>query len=317
MPVVMEPSWVGRRVSVRRVLDHDSGSGGRHGDVVGDLIGLDARTAVVETRRGLIEIPVPSVVIARLVPASTAAELALEGVIARGLRPAETAELDGWTLRADHGFTHRANSVLALRQLRRPLSDILEQARAWYAERGLPLLIRVPTEARRLLDAELGERGWRPHSESRVMIARLDRLRPPVLDAPGVTIETAPDDAWLDLYRVGEAVSDAGRALLTRHDRVAFASIRLDGRTVAVGRAVVDDEWLGVTAVEVDAAHRRQGLATALTGALWDWGRAHAATRSYLQVLGDNESALGLYEGLGYWPHHDYRYREDPVGLPG
>ncbi|MEO9139880.1 MAG: GNAT family N-acetyltransferase [Jatrophihabitans sp.] len=313
----MEPSWVGRRVSVRRIVDDDLESGGRHGDVVGDLIGLDARTAVVETRRGLVEIALPSVLIARLVPASTAAELALEGVIARGLRPIDDVELDGWTLRADLGFTRRANSVLPLRQLRLPLADALEQARAWYVERGLPLVLRLPTEARRLLDAELGERGWRPHSDSHVMIARLDRLGAPGITTPPVSIDPEPDDAWLELYRGGEGASEAGRALLTRHDRVAFASLRLDGRTVAVGRAVVDDGWLGVTAIEVDLAHRRQGLATAVTAELWNWGRSQQTVRSYLQVLCDNVAGVQLYAGLGYWAHHDYRYREDPVGLPG
>ena len=42
-----------------------------------------------------------------------------------------------------------------------------------------------------------------------------------------------------------------GRALLTRHRRRScFASVRRDGRTVAIGRGTVDDEWLGITSME-------------------------------------------------------------------
>lgn len=311
MPLVMEPSWTGRRVSIRRVLER--GVDGRLllGDVVGDLVGLDAQTAVVETRAGLVEVPVPLITIARLAPPSTAAELALQAVAARGLRPADTAELDGWLLRADHGLTGRANSVLPLRQLRRPLTEALDRARDWYAERGLPLQIAIPTEARRLLDAELGERGWHPAGDSHVMAVRLDQVRRPDQAAP-VDLADVPDEGWLGLYRSGAAAGETGQELLTRHDRVTFASVRVAGATVAIGRGAVDEDWLGVMAVEVVPGHRRQGLAAAVVTALWDWGSARGARRSYLQVAIDNVPAVTMYDKLGYWVHHDYRYREDP-----
>jgi N-acetylglutamate synthase len=310
MPSVLQPSWVGRRVSVRRVLDRDHDGRLTLGDVVGDLLGLDAQTAVVETRKGLVEVPVGLITIARLVPASTADELALEAVAARGLRAADTQELGGWLLRADHGFTRRANSVLPLRAPGVPLDDALGAARAWYVERGLPLRLHVPVEARRLLDADLGERGWAPDYETHVMIARLDALP---RDVPGPPVELAeqPDDRWLTVYRCGAGVTDTGRTLLTRHDRVAFASLRADGRVVAVGRGAVDEDWLGVMAVEVEPEYRRRGLATAVMAGLARWGAAQGAKRSYLQVGVDNPAGA-LYERLGYWVHHDYRYRTDP-----
>ncbi len=54
----------------------------------------------------------------------------------------------------------------------------------------------------------------------------------------------------------------AGRALLTRHDRLAFApSAWTAGAVAAIGRGTVDDGWLGVTAVEVAPDYRRRGLA--------------------------------------------------------
>ena len=84
-------------------------------DVVGELIGLDAESVIVDTRAGLDRGPGGQIATARLVSASPADELALEAVAARGWRAAETAELGGWLLRADGGFTGRANSVLPLR----------------------------------------------------------------------------------------------------------------------------------------------------------------------------------------------------------
>jgi ribosomal protein S18 acetylase RimI-like enzyme len=50
---------------------------------------------------------------------------------------------------------------------------------------------------------------------------------------------------------------------------------------------------------------------------LLEWGAERGATTAYLQVLGDNTPALGLYEGLGFTTHHAYRYlapRDRPAG---
>lgn len=310
MPLVLEPSWIGRRVTVRRVLAHTPEGRPQYGDVVGDLVGLDASTAVLDSRAGPVEVATASIAIARLAPPSTADELALEAVAAAGWRAEETAELGGWLLRATGGFTGRANSVLPLRPPGMPLGDALQRAASWYAERGLPLRLLVPTEARRLLDAELSQRGWDAGELVHTMAARLNRQD---ALAPGVEIAALPDDGWFSRYRDGAGAAPTARALLTRHDQAAFASVRADGRVVAIGRGTVDDGWLGITAVEVEPALRRSGLARAVTAALRRWGAEHGATRSYLQVGAANVAAVTLYESLGYWVHHDYRYRFEPI----
>ena len=303
---------MGRRVSIRRAVARDAGGGVTSSDVVGDLLALDGERARVQTRAGVVEVELADVQLARVAPPSTADELALEAVAAAGWLPEQTGAVGGWLLRATGGFTQRGNSVLPLRSPGLPLDEALAAARAWYAERGLPLMLHVPTEARRLLDAELGERGWPIVDEAQVLAARLDALTARPADV-GVDIGAEPDEQWLARYRDGAALSPAARALLMRHDRVGFAAVRqADGSVVAIGRGVVDDGWLGVSAVEVDPAQRRAGLAGAVMAALWQWGAARGAVRSYLQVRPTNDAALALYTGLGYWHHHDYRYRREP-----
>jgi ribosomal protein S18 acetylase RimI-like enzyme len=246
-------------------------------------------------------------------PPSTADELALERVAAHGLRPAETEDLSGWLLRADSGFTHRANSVLPLHRPRMPLDEALDRATAWYAARGLPVQLQVPLEARRLLDAELAELGWPADLLTRMLAADVDALRADTARLSTVTIADAPDDDWLTLYRGGAGLAARARALLTRHDTLGFATARVDGRAVAVARGAVDEGWLGVMAVEVDADYRRQGFAGAVMAALWAWGRGRGAVRSYVQVEAANDAAVALYEKQGYRFHHDYHYRSAPA----
>lgn len=314
MPLVMQQDWLGRRVTVRRVVAEGPSGAPRYGDVVGDLVALDDDTAVVETRRGPVTVPRERVAIARLAAPSTADELALEATAAQGWRASDTGAVGGWLLRAAAGFTHRANSVLPLRSPGLPLDEALGEAAQWYAARGLPLRLQIPTDARRLLDAELDQRGWPASPDVQVLAARLDMLVAPAAAAhpPAVHIDDEPDAAWLARYRGGDVPADVARSLLTAHPAVAFARVGRGTGTLAIGRGTVDEGWLGITAVEVSPPARRQGLARAIMAALWDWGRARGARRSYLQVGGDNAAALALYRRLGYWRHHDYRYRSAP-----
>jgi ribosomal protein S18 acetylase RimI-like enzyme len=166
-----------------------------------------------------------------------------------------------------------------------------------------------------LLDAELAERGWPADPDVHVMTRRID-LGPAEPAEPDAVLTTTADDSWLRRFRDGRGTEPAARALLNRHDHVAFAAIGDNaGTTVAIGRGTVDDGWLGVTAVEVAPALRRTGLARTIMRALTAWGVAADAKRSHLAVAADNTAAVALYESIGYRTHHDYRYRTEPAPL--
>jgi ribosomal protein S18 acetylase RimI-like enzyme len=330
MPLVLDESWVGRRVVIRRVLTRpddrararsdDRPSGRVFGDITGDLLEFDDQRVRLLTRAGVVELGRDAITHAKPVPASAAAVLALEQVASDGWRAAEVSPAHGWLLRADHGFTTRANSVLALRSPAPDLASALDTAATWYAARELPLRISCPLPVRAPLDAALDGLGWPARTDVEVQTAPIDRLAAnPAPERPPVLLASEPDGPWLDEYRReraerdGAPSIDVARALLTRHHQVRFASIRVDGQVVAIARGTLDHDWLGLTAVAVHPDHRRGGLAQAMTAQLADWARRHGGTRAYLQVEATNRPAIALYAGLGFWRHHSYRLRTHPT----
>ena len=306
----MRADWVGRRVVVRH--SGESAEPPYH-DIVGELVEVTATHAVVRRADGeRRQVPLDRIVAAKVVAASTRDILAIEQVCARGWQAIDTTWSRGWLLRANHGFTRRSNSALPLRPIQGSLDEVVAEAYDWYGARGLPLRVSCPLPARQALDDSLAKRGFPALVDVAVLVAALSTV--PSSTEP-VEIAPVPSADWLAGYhhRGATEVPDHGRAILTRHDRVGFATVRRAGAVAGVARGAVDGDWLGVTAVEVEPGVRRTGVATSLLGALRDWAmREHGASRSYVQVETTNDAAIPLYAGLGYWHHHVYRYRTDP-----
>lgn len=312
MPVVIDDSALGRRVVIRfRRSAGGDPSRPELADVVGVLLGLDQDWAEVRGRSGVQRVARAGIVAARLVAPDRRSILDLETVMAAGWRAAETADLDGWLLRHDAGWTRRANSALPLRTSSLPFPELLDAVTAFYAERGLAPRIQLPLPARGLIDAELARRCWQIEAPVAVLTRELPTQ---VQDRPPVTISATLEDAWRAGYHARDGLlPPQAQALLERHPEVAFAHVAEQGRTLGIARGTVDSEWLGITALEVAADARRRGIATALVARLEAWGFAAGARRAYLQVEIDNSPALALYRGLGYTEHHRYHYRRPPV----
>jgi N-acetylglutamate synthase len=241
----------------------------------------------------------------------------LEAVAAKGWQAADAEPLGGWLLRAAEGFTGRANSALPAGDPGMPLAEAAATVRRWYAARNLPAMVAVPYPVGRPGDSPtdrfLGEQGWRVRSgPAIVMTARAaDVVR--AGPAEQVDLDPEPDQSWLDLYRFqGQKPPPIARQLLLSAPFQAFASIRRQAGTVAIGRVAVADGWAGLTAVEVHPGHRRQGLASAITTALADVAASRGAAHLYLQVVTDNQPAHTLYARAGFADHHGYHYRVAP-----
>jgi GNAT superfamily N-acetyltransferase len=305
-------SDLGHRVVVRRRIGVSDGRP-QYTDVLGELRSLGAGVAVVRTADGTdVTVPTGEIALAKRVPPAPARRLSipdleLERIAALGWPGTESEEREGWLLRAGGGFTGRANSALPLRG-EVDVAPVLP----WYAERGLPALVQIPTKAD--LFTTLTGRGWVPLHGAIVLTAPragvLGTLEPPRDDLPAVEVRTTPDDEWLALYHHrGGALPPAAVGVLTAGSDPEFVTLRLDGRTVAGCRTATAEGWLGLSAVEVDPAFRRRGLATHLLRQVLE---RTTAPHVYLQTEASNTAALALYRGAGFTAHHEYRYLRAP-----
>jgi ribosomal protein S18 acetylase RimI-like enzyme len=270
-----------------------------------------------------------------------AAIAGLELVAASHWRGTQEARLGDWLLRAADGFTGRANSALAVGDPGVPLQDALAAVTGWYRARGLPPMIAVPMPlggegsppGRRDQDLDhfLAQRNWatRP-GPAFVMITGAGAAPGPLSLPPGTTLrmDAEPDDAWLAMYHYrGRELPAIARTLLMSAPWQGFASIRdAAGRPLAIARLSVGGGWAGITAVEVPAARRRQGLGTMITRAVCEEAARPSpkrlrsgqdiAQQVFLQVETDNTAAQAMYGRCGFRYSHRYHYRVAPC-LPG
>ncbi|MGW5864400.1 GNAT family N-acetyltransferase [Streptomyces sp. NPDC055239] len=328
LEVRITPADVGKRVSVRR-LNQRTGPGIKFTDTVGVLTSWNDGVVLITRRDGeRVRVEESALVAGKVVPAAPArrrgpaasyAELAQ--VCARAWQPVESERLGEWELRAAGGFTRRANSVLPLGDPGRPLDQALTYVRQWYDERELPAYVQTATGAegtQELLCAELEERGWEREVSSQIHVGALAPLGDPDLpdaEVERVRLSRSFDEAWLRRYKRFKVPGPHVLKVLAGGPSVWFASVpgaSFDEGPAAIGRCVVDGRWAGFMAVEVDPAHRRQGLATAVMAALSRQALAEGASAAWLQVEDDNEGARALYGGLGFAAHHTYHHYRYP-----
>ena len=289
------PHVVGQRVVVRRVVPGVTGPSG--GPALTDLLGVclawgDGECVVQPERGEPVRIALADIVSGKPVPPRPSVRQRVPAVEAqrRGFAlfaDLETEPLGDWVLRrSPTAGARRANSVLAFGPAGVP--GAYERVVAFYDGHGTrPIAAVLPDSAE---DALFRGHGWVPESG----------------DADTVFQLAAVSQAARTLRG---AHADGVEAVLDVTGDLATARLLLDtGEQVGAGVAAYADDWVGFRGIEVAPEHRRRGLALVLMAELLDWGAERGATTAYLQVLADNDPALGLYARLGFREHHRYRY---------
>jgi ribosomal protein S18 acetylase RimI-like enzyme len=291
------PHVVGSRIVVRRIVRGETGPSGGPAltDLLGTCLAWGDGACVVQPDRGgePVTIALADVVSGKPVPPRASTRLRVSAAEAQRRAMAlwsdlETEPLGDWVLRRSAGSTNRrANSVLAAGPAGLPDSAAYDAVVDFYAGHGQrPIAAVLPDSPE---DELFRSRGWGLESHDADTVFELAGV--------AAVQRRLPRGPLPDAHLEGD-------------DRLVTATL-LDG--AATGVAAYDDDWVGFRSIEVDPAHRRRGLGVAVMAALLEWGAEQGATTAYLQVLGDNEPALALYERLGFVEHHRYRYLAAPV----
>ena len=240
--------------------------------------------------------------------------------------PSAMAQMvDGWRLRFNERITQRANSVLPNDCTGSiSLDKRLSLAEDFYARRGMGARFQVsPASLPVELDDALAARGYARISDTSVQTAQVEN----VLESTGANTPrrfevsiSSFNDAWMDAYAQGSNMNAhehaMRRGIVQRiGPRAGFALASTSGQPVAVGLGVTERGWTGIFCMETLPAFRRQGAATAILGALAQWGSENGATQMYLQVMLNNAPACALYQRAGFTPLYTYWYREGPLPI--
>lgn len=244
---------------------------------------------------------------------STAIYLAMEHAALASWPARETQDHGGWLLRASDGVTKRANSATVLGGVDNDPGARIAHCEAFYRERGLPCIIRLPGFVEPgELDARLADRGYRFLDLSLVLYRRIAHQGGSTGDVRQLT-----QDSWLSHFSALAGLDDASRqgqaGILARiADPVLYGVLEDHGEILSAGLGVVHGPWFGIFDVVTRSDRRGQGLGSRLITGMLQKALAMGARESYLQVVAGNTAAISVYERLGYRRVYDYWYRTKP-----
>jgi ribosomal protein S18 acetylase RimI-like enzyme len=241
----------------------------------------------------------------------------LDDLANRGWPALETCAVEGWLLRAAHGVTRRANSVLPCGEVD-DLNAAIDAVEAEYRARGIrPAFQLSPASRPRGLAARLELRGYTEEADTLVMVASTERVissasahaKP---EQTAVLLAAEPSTDWLDLWwsvdgRGGDAECEVARRILTGGAAL-YASSHNETGPVAVGRLALVNGWGGLYSLATRPDSRRRGHARHLIGTLALQALRSGAKHLWLQVVAENEKAVALYRHLGFEVASGYSY---------
>ncbi|UFJ41074.1 GNAT family N-acetyltransferase [Brevibacillus humidisoli] len=223
--------------------------------------------------------------------------------------------LGAWRLRANMDVTKRANSVYTSGPFPEH-GEWLDIVEDFYRRRSLSPCFHISETSPAELDGILDSAGYRKDSACFTMVASCGEVMDRSVESDLFTSEFAGEASseWIHAFIRLEGYSP-GRYEGYVHifsmigPKKAFVILREHGELIALGTAVVERGWAGLSNIVVAPEHRGKGAAIALLRSLADWSLRNGADQLYLQVLKDNSPALSLYRKMGFTPLYEYHYR--------
>lgn len=223
---------------------------------------------------------------------------------------------DGWLLRFAEGYTKRSNSVNVRYESELPLSDKIRACEEVYGRVGLPVIFRLPDPftSQALLEA-LDREGYQTFDPTYVLGQRIgvhsalpEGVRGIEMDVGDwIALRADLTGTSVDQWRIHRQILD-----VIMPEKL-LLGLYAEGEYVACGMGVVEGDLLGYFSIYVGEDFRRRGYGQMTMAGLTNWGLVHGAGYGYLQVEGDNEPALAMYQKMGFDVCYRYVYSKKKV----
>ncbi len=224
-----------------------------------------------------------------------------------------TEILDGWLLRYSNGYTYRGNSVNPLYYSLENYDSKITECESRYKKLNLPCVFKLTPDTDKILDKTLERRNYARAKDADIMVSSLDSWKQETLNGVECSEKLTAD--WLEQFVVLNGTTtepDKSTAIdiLSNIKRPVVCASIYDGDTMAgCGLGVIEGEYIGLYDIRVREEYRRQGFAASICKKIIERGIAAGAKEAYLQVMSSNESAVKLYEKLGFVKKYTYWYR--------
>ena len=222
----------------------------------------------------------------------------------------EQRDKDGMILRFSSGYTKRANSATALTQQAGNYSNLMQLCESYYREKRLPCIFRLPSFSQnKALDNYLQLNAYKLIDRSVVLYKSLENSSPNTVHLhskkPVQWVKSFCNLNSTDIHKQQPHIEILNRIT----DEMILAVLIEEGVEVACGVAVISNQYCGIFDVVTGKNYRNRGYATKLLNALLNWAQSKGVTKSYIQVVENNQPAIHLYEKLGYQTAYTYHYR--------
>jgi N-acetylglutamate synthase len=240
---------------------------------------------------------------------------AIEIATCEAVSPARVERVGPWLVSLDHGSVGRAKTAVALTHDAAQADALLgcmDEVQNIYAQAGLPPAFRLAdVPALSGVSERLRALGFTSEQPTCVMVASTQALLAQLTQVQShkVHLSAQPNPDWASVYtHAGFNAQDGAHRVrvLSRARQALYASISLQGQSVAAGMLALSGDWASVHGMRTVPALQRQGLCSALLAAMAHTAQASGLAQFFLQVEEGN-SAISLYQRFGFaqvWRYH-------------
>ncbi|MHA1953667.1 MAG: GNAT family N-acetyltransferase [Candidatus Heimdallarchaeaceae archaeon] len=224
--------------------------------------------------------------------------------------------LNGWKIRISEGGTRRANSVSPLEYSGDNLKKDISTVENYYRTNELPSIFQLhDTFEPANLQEELLSHGYEIKDETIVMVANIDGINLQSLNNKYEFHRLENEfDMWpYDPNEITDAIQiqiDERREIFSRitKSNLSFFTAEDNKKTVSVGVAVLQDNYMAIYGMFTHLDYRRKGIAQTILAKMVEWGDENLVDNVFLQVESENTSARNLYKKVGFKEKYRYRY---------